>query len=313
MGILVKYENARRARNLAHYDPARGLQEIVVAEAAERHWKHAKDPTQLYIAIEAKIRNQADYVVWRDSVVEHGGDRKSGSRLQNRNLDPLPAADPGAVAAHRWRKAFCKIVEDLDDDGRPRKTTIPDEDKIALELDEATRRCARLIEKDNDGLNDGRDEYGTPPPIVEIVRAFYGGQIGCDPASNEVAQRTVRATIYYTKQQNGLEQPWPGKTFLNGPYSDLGPWVNKLLSEYDAGHATEVIALTNAAVGTEWFNVLLAAAARACFLRDRVRFLLNGEARNSPTTGQVLFYVGPRFSQFTEAFRPLGSVVRVAA
>jgi hypothetical protein len=291
------------SRDLAHYDPARGLQEIVVAEAAERHWKHAKDPTQLYIAIEAKIRNQAAYVVWRDSVVEHGGDRKSKSRLQNRNLDPLPAADPGALTAHRWRKAFCKTV-----DG----TTIADEDKIFLELDEATRRCARLIEKDNDGLNDSRDEYGTPPPIVECVRAFYGGQIDCDPASNEAAQRIVRATIYYTKERDGLKQEWRGDTFLNGPYSDLGPWVNKLLSEYEVGHVTQGIALTNAAVGTDWFNLLFNAAARACILRDRLCFLLNGEARNSPMTGQVLSYFGPRFSEFTRAFRPLGHVVRIA-
>src|SRR6266446_899963 len=67
------------SRDLTRYDPARGLQEIVVAEAAERHWRRAKDVVQLMVAIEAKIRGQADYVVWRDGVVvpsrERGGPR----------------------------------------------------------------------------------------------------------------------------------------------------------------------------------------------------------------------------------------------
>jgi DNA N-6-adenine-methyltransferase (Dam) len=166
---------------------------------------------------------------------------------------------------------------------------------------------------DGHGHHAQGDEYGTPAPIVEIVRAFYGGQIDCDPASNETAQKTVRAIQYFTKEQDGLKQQWLGTTFLNGPYSDLAPWVEKLISEYEAGHVTEAIVLTNAAVGTEWFNLLLDAAAGACILRDRVRFLLNGEARNSPMTGQMLFYLGPRFREFTEAFRPLGSVVRTVA
>jgi hypothetical protein len=108
------------SRDLTQYDPVRGLQEIVVAEAAERHWSRAKDVVQLMVAIEAKIRGQADYVVWRDSVVPPTG-FKDGKRFRS---ETLPAADPGRLTVHRWRKAFCKTVDDLDDDGAPRKTTI---------------------------------------------------------------------------------------------------------------------------------------------------------------------------------------------
>jgi hypothetical protein len=39
--------------------------------------------------------------VWRQNVAEQGGDRKSKFRHSNRDL---PAADPGAVVVHRWRK-----------------------------------------------------------------------------------------------------------------------------------------------------------------------------------------------------------------
>jgi phage N-6-adenine-methyltransferase len=297
------------SRDLTQYDPARGLKEIIVAEAAERHWKRAKDPTQLYIAIEAKIRGQADYVVWRDSVVPPTG-FKDGKRFRS---ETLPAADPGRLTVHRWRKAFCKTIDDLDDDGKLRKTTFPDEDKIALELDDATRRCARLIEKDNNGLDDGQnqgDEWGTPVEIIERVRAFFGGQIDCDPATNEVAQKVVRATQYYTKEQDGLKQQWPGNTFLNGPYSDMAPWVKKLISEYAAGHATEAICLTNACVDTAWFRDLANVAAAICFPLGRIKFIdSNGQAPNSPTLPQALTYFGPRPCQFARPFSLIGFVV----
>jgi hypothetical protein len=43
---------------------------------------------------------QVEYVMWRDGVVQHGGDRKSKSRLQIGNLDRLPATDPGDLTTH---------------------------------------------------------------------------------------------------------------------------------------------------------------------------------------------------------------------
>jgi len=64
-------------REVEQYNPGEGLQTIAVAEAAEKHWRRAKDADQLYKAIEAKLLAQAQYVVWRDNVVtpsrEHGG------------------------------------------------------------------------------------------------------------------------------------------------------------------------------------------------------------------------------------------------
>jgi hypothetical protein len=51
------------------YDPVKGLKEIAVAEAGEKHWRRAKDATKLFAAVEAKIDAQADYVVWRDRIV----------------------------------------------------------------------------------------------------------------------------------------------------------------------------------------------------------------------------------------------------
>jgi hypothetical protein len=92
--------------DLAHYSPDKGLKVIVTATAAERYWAQAKDSRQLFQAVKAKLLAQAEYVCWRDSVVHHGGDHKSGSRLQPCNLD-LPKADPGAAQISRWRSRLC--------------------------------------------------------------------------------------------------------------------------------------------------------------------------------------------------------------
>src|SRR5262245_45875147 len=99
------------SRALELYDPERGLKEIVLAETAEKHWKHAKDASKLYEAIKAKLTAQAQYVVWRDSVVQPSQEagstgRKGGNRISDLKSD-LPTADPGAVVIHRWRKRLC--------------------------------------------------------------------------------------------------------------------------------------------------------------------------------------------------------------
>jgi phage N-6-adenine-methyltransferase len=167
-----------------------------------------------------------------------------------------------------------------------------------------------LDDEHNPGAQ-GSDEWGTPVEIVERVRAFFGGEIDLDPASNETAQRIVRATQYYTKEQDGLKQEWLGNTFLNGPYSKMGPWVDKLVSEFGAGRVSQAICLVLASTGSEWFHRLWAASAAICFRRGRLRFLnANGEeAPNSPPMDPVLFYLGPRPTEFARAFGgPDGSI-----
>jgi hypothetical protein len=61
-------------------------------------------------AIAAKIKAQAEYVCWRDGKVVPS--RKMGKQKKNDGVSAqkpqkLPAADPGTLIAHRWRKSFC--------------------------------------------------------------------------------------------------------------------------------------------------------------------------------------------------------------
>ena len=85
-----------------------------------------------------------------------------------------------------------------------------------------------MTDPEGDGMSNVRHshesvEHYTPAGIVEAARATLGG-FDLDPASCEIANRTVRASKYYTKEQNGFIQPWHGKVFLNSP----GGWCDNI-------------------------------------------------------------------------------------
>ena len=154
------------------------------------------------------------------------------------------------------------------------------------------------------------DEWGTPPEIIELVRSFFG-RIDVDPASNEAAQKRIRARLYHTKLDNGLSKPWIGKVFLNPPYSRrlIEFFVDKLLVELASGRTVAAIMLVNNCADTRWFRKAARAASMICFPQARVKFLKpDGNKLGSPPRGQALLYFGPNPEGFKEHFRGLGLV-----
>ena len=128
-------------------------------EAGEKHWARAKDAGKLFKAIDAKIRAQAEYVVWRDSVVVPS--QKSGGRISVRNSG-LPESDPGTFIAHKWRKKFCS-------DGAV------DDDKLTRVINDAQTRCLRVCEQENANTirgteGTGENEWFTPADWIARAR-----------------------------------------------------------------------------------------------------------------------------------------------
>lgn len=148
----------------------------------------------------------------------------------------------------------------------------------------------------NPGLNPSNesDQWYTPPSLILRVKECFDGTIDLDPASCEVANRTVGAKHFYTEQQDGLIQDWFGKVFCNPPYSSplIGNFTQKGVNEFLTGKTQETIFLLKEGPTNTWFKALRPFL--TCYLDSRVRFVdgLTGKICDSPRSGHCLVYLG---------------------
>jgi hypothetical protein len=137
-----------------------------------------------------------------------------------------------------------------------------------------------------------------------MARAVFGGTIDLDPASNELAQKTVRAKTFYTAETDGLKQDWYGTVWMNPPYEHpkIQHFTSKLIASYETGHVTAAIVLTNNAGDTGWHQSLAKASSAVFITRGRIKFISPTREYSSPTMGQSFFYLGKNPSKFAEVF-----------
>lgn len=128
------------------------------------------------------------------------------------------------------------------------------------------------------------DDWATPLEIVlEFEREF--GPFHLDACCRP---ETAKAPHYYTKADNALEQPWRGRVWMNPPFSDPGPWLEKAILETASGRADLVVALLPAATDTGWFHDFVIGRAELRFRRGRIKFLgWRGTPIGSPKAGTV--------------------------
>jgi DNA N-6-adenine-methyltransferase Dam len=155
-------------------------------------------------------------------------------------------------------------------------------------------------------------EWYTPEWLWRLARKVMGG-LDLDPCSNSLRRPNVPARRHYTKRENGLEQPWSGRVFLNPPYgAGIGAWIAKLTEEVEAGAVTQAVAVVPASTEARWF-VPLWQAEGLCFLMGRMRFV-DGATRTLPEQGTpvpiVAVYFGHREESFAQHFGAVSPVLR---
>jgi ParB family chromosome partitioning protein len=173
----------------------------------------------------------------------------------------------------------------------------------------------RLMSKDHKpavhvSQNSGENEWYTPPQFIESARLVMGS-IDLDPASSEVANRTVRATRFFTKDEDGLKQKWEGNAWVNPPYAQplIARFSEKLVAELDAESIKQAIVLVNNATETGWFQLMHQRATAVCFHKARIKFLDPEGRPGAPLQGQAFLYFGPNVQAFLDEFARHGECV----
>lgn len=162
--------------------------------------------------------------------------------------------------------------------------------------------------------NSGENEWYTPSEYIEAAREVLG-TIDLDPASSSIANERVKATSYFTKEDNGLAHEWHGNVWMNPPYAQplISEFCEKVVEEFDGGRISAAIVLVNNATETRWFRQMTEAATAICFPTGRIKYLdSTGNPANTPLQGQAFLYFGDDTYEFISTFRQYGFVVEVA-
>jgi hypothetical protein len=149
-------------------------------------------------------------------------------------------------------------------------------------------------------------EHYTPRYIWErAIRTM--GSIDVDPASDP--GYNIPASTHYTKEDNGLIQPWIGNIWLNPPYGPtVWEWFEKLQKEIDSQNTTQAVVLWKAATETKAWKTLTEIAPIICLLNRRVSFIRKRCNGGNSTFSPVVFYVGNDARAFVKAYSDIGVI-----
>ena len=141
------------------------------------------------------------------------------------------------------------------------------------------------------------DDWYTPPEIFDAL----GIRFDLDPCSPG-AGHWVPADRVYTIDDDGLNQPWRGRVWMNPPFGGRNghvPWLRKFLEHGDG------IALVRAYTSSGWFHDWAVHAETMLFPRGKTKFIPSpdllaqmqakspdGIFRNAPGHGVVLLGMG---------------------
>ncbi|MBV6817537.1 phage N-6-adenine-methyltransferase [Rahnella sp. PD12R] len=142
-----------------------------------------------------------------------------------------------------------------------------------------------------------KDGWRTPPELFSALNAEFGFILdAAASATNALCQHFI------TEEQNTLETPWnsvmpniPGYAWLNPPYSNVTPFVQKAAAE-NAEHFTGCVMLLNADTSVGWFREAISTAHEVRFITGgRLAFLSaeTGKPVSGNNKGQMLIIWHP--------------------
>lgn len=288
-------------REVEQFDPRKARKRDAATDAEITYAKRVRDWPMLRDAIKRKLDDQAEFVAWwgKHVTMRHGLNRHNVERADRRTLD-MEAAEKATEIKHqqvsKWR----------------RRLKEPDKYEAMLYGDAYARAMAETVTTTAAKWTGDPESY-TPEKYILAARAVMGG-IDLDPASNEIAQRVVKARTYFDEAANGLTQTWRGRVYLNPPYSYplVAQFIVKLLAELETAHVTTAILLTNNNTDTKWWHDAARRASAVCFTLGRINFYKADGQITQPTNGQTFFYFGADPVAFASLFDRFGLIMRAS-
>lgn len=284
-------------RDVAVFDPKAAATKDAKLDAVIDYAKRVRDWETLEAAVEQKVEQIREFVGWWGDAVTpaRSHSRNNSSVISAEKAEELTGISPMQVS--RWRSKL-KDEEAYKETlyGAAYRKFIGDKGQTDLRGASGT----------------GENEWYTPREHIDHARAVLG-EIDLDPASSETANQRVGATEIFTQEDDGLEQEWHGRVWMNPPYAQpaIHQFIEKLVTEYQAGNVTEAIALTHNYTDTKWFQLAAIASSAICFTRGRIAFLSPTDEKAAPTQGQAFFYFGDNVDAFYQQFKDVGFVVEV--
>ena len=156
--------------------------------------------------------------------------------------------------------------------------------------------------------NSGKYEWYTPSRFTDAARLTMGS-IDLDPASSEIANKSVQSEKIYTEQENGLTKSWSGNVWMNPPYNNslVSEFTKKLVEELP--NIKQACVLVNNATETKWFHYISEYCSAICILKGRIKFIdMDGNETGTGLQGQVIMYFGKDIDKFKENFKSFGKV-----
>jgi phage N-6-adenine-methyltransferase len=123
------------------------------------------------------------------------------------------------------------------------------------------------------------DERRTPPEVFDPLHAIFGFEL--DPCTTE--DNPLKLPRFYTPKQDGLTQPWNGKSFVNCGYSrgEIAKWIEKCRFEAKERNTFSFLLIPND-TSTAWWRTAKALSWGHYKFPFRIRFMLADGSRDHP-------------------------------
>lgn len=304
-GIYAKWQEIDAARKAAE-ERERASVARAKAEAERKEAEEARRKAEEQRR-EAKARADAEAEAQRAAQQAKDAEARRIAQEQARVAAiAREEAEAAAKAEDAKAKAADKVAKASDKTAKAADKSAKSADKKAAKAKTGDTSDTKTAHVSN---NSGENEWYTPEAFISAARAVMGG-IDLDPATSEIANRTVKADKIYTAEDNGLAQEWPqSRIWMNPPYAQ--PLMGQFASKYAAAirEGSEGVVLVNNATETGWFQEIAAECSAICFPKTRIKFLDPQGNPGAPLQGQAIIYSGPNPEAFCAEFAQFGLVV----